>query len=169
MPKSASLSPAIAFRAVELHAIRVIRLIRGFAIPYQPVRRHHSRCWMEQQHRTIDCRSCGYAGRVLLAHHGYKWWMLPAAFAMACTGIGLIPLAIIFIVFGNRTYETCPNCGSPEHVTADGPLWPTSYDIWKKAQAADERAFKKNKWILFGVTMVILAAALTFAATQMRR
>lgn len=118
---------------------------------------------------TIDCLSCGYCGRALLAHHGYKWWMLPAGFAAACTGIGLIPLAVVFIWFGNRTFPVCPNCSSTDHVPSKGKLWPTSYEIWKKAHAIDERAFKTNKLILFGVTMVILAAALTFSFVVMRK
>ena len=116
-----------------------------------------------ESNRTISCPSCGYCGRVLLAHHCYKWWILPAGFALACTGIGLIPLAIIFIWFGNRMYQVCPNCMSLDIFPARGKLWPTSFDIWKKAQAADDRKFKTNKLILFGVTMVILAAALTFS------
>jgi len=93
-----------------------------------------------------------------MAHHGYKWWALPLAFAAVCTGFGLIP----FIWLGNRTYPVCPNCNSTDHVSARGNLWPTSYEIWKKAHAADARRFKNNQWILLAVTLVILAAAVAF-------
>src|SRR5579872_3716342 len=88
----------------------------------------------KKPHRTIACSACGYRGRVLRAHHGYKWWMLPAALACAFTGIGLIP----FIWYGNRTSERCANCKSLEFAPTSGNLWPTSYDIWKKAHAADD-------------------------------
>lgn len=62
--------------------------------------------------RLIECCNCRYTGHLLEAHRGYKWWALPLGFALACTGIGLIPMAVIMIVMGNRTYEACPNCKS---------------------------------------------------------
>jgi hypothetical protein len=94
--------------------------------------------------------------------------MLPLGFLLACTGIGLIPLAVILIVLGNRTYEACPNCRGQQLAKWAGELFPESEAIWTSAREADEKAFQKNKLILLGVVMAMLAAALVFMFVMMR-
>lgn len=117
---------------------------------------------MSMQVSTIRCQTCGYTGHVLVAHHGYKWWMLLLGFLLACTGIGLVPLAIILIWLGNRTYHCCPSCRGQQHAQWSGKPSAENQAIWAGAKADDHKAFKRNKWILFAVVMTMLAASLVF-------
>jgi hypothetical protein len=58
--------------------------------------------------KVVECDACGYTGRVLDAHPGYKWWMFPVALLIACTGVGLLPVGVFFVFMGNRTVRTFP-------------------------------------------------------------
>ncbi|MFZ5832641.1 MAG: hypothetical protein ACOY3P_21345 [Planctomycetota bacterium] len=111
---------------------------------------------------TIHCVACGYAGPVLTAHHGYKWWMLPLGFLLAATGCGFVVLAIILIWMGNRTYSACPSCCSQQLQPWAGEPSPEDLAVWQQAYDADAKAFERNKYILFGVVMAMLLAALVF-------
>ena len=117
---------------------------------------------------TVQFQSCGYCGQVLVAHHGYKWWMLPLGFVLACTGIGLIPLAVVLILLGNRTYQVCPNCKGQQLTRWGGEPDSESRRVFAEAKEIDDRTFKQNKLILFGVVMTMLAAALVFMFYMMR-
>jgi hypothetical protein len=99
---------------------------------------------------------------VLVAHHGYKWWMLPIGFLLACTGFGLIPLAVTLIALGNRTFYACPNCKGQQLIQWAGAPSPESQAIWTRAKEEDDKAFKTNKLILLGVVLAILAVSLVF-------
>ena len=94
--------------------------------------------------------------------------MVPGALTLACTGVGLIPVAIILILWGNLTYEACPGCQSKDLKGWNGFPSPENRTIWKRAKAEDDRAFKKNKLILLAVVMVMLAGALVFMFSMMR-
>lgn len=121
-----------------------------------------------QRQSYIACQACGYAGRVLDAHHGYKWWTLPLGLLLACTGIGLIPLAIIMMSLGNRTFRACPKCKGQQLELWSGQPSPEDRALWTAAKAADEAAFRRNKLILLAVVMVIFAAALVFMSAMLR-
>jgi len=95
--------------------------------------------------------------------------MLPLGFLIACTGVGLIPLAVVLIWLGNRTFDACPSCKGTQFAAWIGDPSAESEAVWQEAYLADERAFKKNKLILFAVVMAILAAALVFMYYQMPR
>ncbi len=88
--------------------------------------------------------------------------MLPLGILIACTGVGVIPLAMILIPMGNRTYDTCPNCKSEEVLDWIGEPSSASGAIWKKAKEADDKTFLINKLILLATVLVMLAAALVF-------
>jgi hypothetical protein len=119
--------------------------------------------------KVIRCDHCGYQGRALQAHRGYKWFHLPLAFLLACTGIGAIPLGIVLIYFGNRTDPTCPGCDNRKSILPwDGMPTPESEDLWAVAELRDKRQFARNKLILLGVTLLLLAGALTFAFIALR-
>ena len=94
--------------------------------------------------------------------------MLPLAFLLACTGIGLIPVGIILISYGNRTFNACPQCKSQNLLEWTGQPSPECQAIWTKAKEADDNAFKKNRLVLFGFAMAMLAAALVFMVVMMR-
>lgn len=113
--------------------------------------------------RVIQCSKCGYTGQPLQAHEGYKWWTLPLGLLMACTGIGLIPLAVLLIWLGNRTVEACPQCGVRESF-ATVSIAPTmeSERIWSTAVGADAKRFQQNKLVLLAVVSLLLAAAIGF-------
>lgn len=92
----------------------------------------------------------------------------PLGFALACTGIGLIPLAIVLIVLGNRTFYACPNCKGQQLSQWTGQPTPENHAIWTSAKEADERAFKRNKLTLLAVVMAMFAAALVFMFVMMQ-
>jgi hypothetical protein len=137
------------------------------SVPRSPISLPHSKLGSAQS--TIRCQTCGYSGFVLTAHHGYKWWALPVGFLLACTGIGLLPLAVILILLGNRTFNACPKCMGRNLADWKGAPSPESQAIWARAKEADDKAFQKNKLILLGVVLTILAAALVFMVVMLRR
>ncbi len=98
---------------------------------------------------------------MLVAHHGYKWWIIPLGFPLAL--FGAIPLAIALIYLGNRTYRACPQCGEQDLEPWEGEHSPGSEEIWNTAKAADDKMFARNKLVVLGVVLSILAAAIIFA------
>jgi hypothetical protein len=94
--------------------------------------------------------------------------MLPLGFLLACTGAGLIPLAVVLIWLGNRTFSACPNCRGKSLEPWSGEPSPQSRTIWSDAKEADDKAFKRNKMVLFAVVMTMFAAALVFMFVTMR-
>ncbi len=81
-------------------------------------------------------------------------------FALACSGIGLIPLAIIVMLIGNRTYFACPSCKGKQLEEWIGEPKPEDRNAWEEAVAADKRAFARNKYILLAVVLTLLAVVL---------
>ena len=89
-------------------------------------------------------------------------------FLVACTGLGAIPVAVVLILLGNRTYHACPNCRGQELAPWTGVASPQSNEVWKQAKAADDKAFKTNKLMLLGVVMAMLGAALIFMVLMLQ-
>lgn len=132
-----------------------------------------------QQPTHIQCTACGYTGEVLVAHHGYKWWTIPAGIVIGGIGVGLIPLiprmitpiviVIVILLLGNRTYRACPSCKNRQLAAWPGQVSENSRTIWQTAKASDEKAFRTNKLILLAVVVLILLASLVLMYAEMRR
>lgn len=134
----------------------------------------------------IRCQACGYYGKVLVGHYGYRWWMVPFfavivllflvygfrwrtapwPVALASTLGTLLPGWILFLLLGNLTYKACPKCEERERLLdydgAEGEPTKSAEWIWRSRQEADDRAFRANKRVLLIVSLVALAAAVLF-------
>lgn len=94
--------------------------------------------------------------------------MIPAGLAIALTGIGLLPLAIIVVVMANWTKKVCPKCRDDDFDPWDGSPSDQAMKIWHRACRNDDKAFKRQKLIIFAVVMVMLVAAVIFAYVAMQ-
>jgi len=91
-------------------------------------------------------------------------------FVVACSGVGIIPLAVVLIVLGNRTKPSCPHCDRNDALRPwAGRPTPDADRMWEVARRQDEKSFKVNKLILFGVVMTMLLLAIVFAVVVVTR
>ncbi|QDU98274.1 hypothetical protein [Lignipirellula cremea] len=123
--------------------------------------------------QPIHCESCGYRGKALMAHPGYQWWTIPAAILLACTGIGFIFWIVAFAILVNRTYVTCPECGSRDRlINLEGTSTefpPESEQLWKEKQEQDLAAFKRNKLIAMAIATTVICFLVGIAIANWNR
>lgn len=94
--------------------------------------------------QRIRCESCGYDGKCLMSHRGYRWWTLPIALLLVLPFIEVIGTfsfernsaielnvigpalrwtsffgvwGYVFLILGNRRTKICPNCDSRKKLT----------------------------------------------------
>jgi hypothetical protein len=107
----------------------------------------------------LHCRRCGYTGRKLDAHLRYHWYYLPAGFLLGCTGIGLLPLALVIFYLGRLTRPACPACLATSRLTAwHGVPTAEADQIWRKGVAEDRREFLRTKLSLMATMALVLGA-----------
>ena len=109
----------------------------------------------------VHCADCRFTAPLLESHPGYKWWVILLGLLMMCSGAGIIPAAILFIILGNRTVEVCVNCGSTTiHQTAGYPT-EEAIQIWQYAYDDDQKRFDRSKYVLLAIVLSILALVVT--------
>lgn len=106
----------------------------------------------------VHCEHCGYRGKVLLKHVGYRWWML--ALCIVLLPLGILGLVLLMIL-GNSRYKACPQCGSPDQLkditnTTEEPTKEAEL-LWQNATAAAAQEFQHNKVVLLLGMLVLLA------------
>lgn len=143
---------------------------RTVAIPQVPSHAHNTNRHPKTQPPPlgIQCPACAYVGQVLVAHRGYPLWLFPLGLLMACSGVGLIPVVLIAIFLGNRTYRRCPNCESQQLAAWAGQPSPQNEAIWLEAKNADEKAFRNSKLIVLTIIIALLAANVAFTIRLLR-
>lgn len=103
----------------------------------------------------IRCENCGYVGKVLLQHVGYRWWML--ALLILLFPAGLLGILLLMIV-GNSRYKVCPKCGCDNKLKdATGEPTAAADLVWQVAHDADAEAFRRNKLYLLLIALASFA------------
>lgn len=123
--------------------------------------------------QRVRCTQCGYRGKAVIGHYGYKWWTFPVALLMSCTLVGLLPWMIVFLFLGNRKYKACPKCdakvGLIDHDGSDESVSSEAERIWKQKQDMDDARFQKNKLLFLGITFFALLLSIAFLVITMNQ
>jgi Zn ribbon nucleic-acid-binding protein len=115
----------------------------------------------------IQCRRCGYEGRLLDAHLRFHWYFLPVGFLLGCTIAGLIPLVLLVLYLGRLSWPSCPQCGAVTRLAAwKGPANAESAEIWRRALDNDRREFVRTKLSLLALLALVGSAVVVYLLMQ---